>query len=137
MDEYRLYSWERFGGYEISSKGDTRLSAMFAKMPDGRTLECHYQCDVKLTDPGGTRWWLGKGKPPNRKISTTELYLEYKDLWRIWTQNNLELFAQIAELVLDKHEGVLSDRFATTPINQARVISELMNEYFCGVGHDD
>lgn len=42
------YSWGRRTrpGYEVSSKGDKRFSALFAKMPDGRSIEMHYQCDV-------------------------------------------------------------------------------------------
>lgn len=34
-------------GYEVSSSGDKRFSALFAKMADGRTIEEHYQCDIK------------------------------------------------------------------------------------------
>lgn len=36
--------WSRRGGYEVSSKGDRRFSALIALMPDGRTIEQWYQC---------------------------------------------------------------------------------------------
>ena len=46
----RLFSWQRKEGYECSSKGDKRFSALFATMPDGRTIEQWYQCDIKGYD---------------------------------------------------------------------------------------
>lgn len=47
-----MYTWKRYGGYEVSSHGDKRFSAFNAIMSDGRSIECHYQCDVK-----GVRYW--------------------------------------------------------------------------------
>ena len=49
-----MYTWSRRGGYECSSKGDKRFSAFTARLPDGRTIEEHYQCDIKSYEPGGT-----------------------------------------------------------------------------------
>lgn len=37
------YSWKRYGGYEVSTHGDKRFSAFCALMPDGRSIEMHYQ----------------------------------------------------------------------------------------------
>jgi hypothetical protein len=51
-------------GYEVSSIGDRRFSALFALMPDGRTIEQWYQCDIKGYDIGGRNWKLGNGQPP-------------------------------------------------------------------------
>ena len=63
-----VVKWGRKGkGYQCSSKGDTRYSAFFAKLEDGRSIEQHFQCDTKQYDPGGTNWKLGKGKPPKDK----------------------------------------------------------------------
>ena len=42
------YKWARYGGYEVSSKGDKRFSAFNAYLPDGRSIEQVYQCDIKL-----------------------------------------------------------------------------------------
>lgn len=38
--------WMRYGGYEVSTKGDPRFSAFNALLADGRSIEQHYQCDV-------------------------------------------------------------------------------------------
>lgn len=127
-----VFTWERFGGYECSSKGDKRLSAFFAIMPDGRSIESTYQCDSKENEPGGKEWKKYKGRPPKAKITNQELYERYKALWAVWVAEHLELFAEVAEIVLDKHQGVFSDMFAKTNINQARALADLANEYFCG-----
>lgn len=121
-------SWARRGeGYEVSSKGDTRFSAMYAIMPDGRTLEMHYQCCVKGYDPGGTAWRLGKGKPP--LDTSIDLFAEYTKLWRIWVQRNPEAFANLLE-ILPKYNYLLTDCFATTPVNQAAALAKLCNEHY-------
>ena len=43
-----MVKWSRFGGYEVSSKGDVRFSALYARFPveyfNGRTIEQIYQC---------------------------------------------------------------------------------------------
>ena len=43
-----IYKWGRHSrpGYEVSSKGDKRFSAFFARLPNGKTIEFMYQCDV-------------------------------------------------------------------------------------------
>jgi hypothetical protein len=109
-------------GYEVSSAGDRRFSALNAEMEDGRTIEEHYQCDVKGYDPGGTQWRLGKGKPPLRKRDT---WPEYLDLWRRWAALNPKL---IAELRLKAHGRTLTDRFANGPVSQARALAQILNE---------
>jgi hypothetical protein len=119
------FRWSRHGGYEVSTRGDPRFSAFNARLPDGRSIEEHYQGDIKGYDPGGTNWRLGKGRPP--LDPTVDLYPEYLGLWRQWSDNNLPLMRELW------HRGrqadyTLSDRFATTPVNQARALSELLNE---------
>ncbi len=120
------FTWQRFGGYECSSRGDKRFSALFAYMPDGRTIEMHYQCCVKGYDPGGTNWRLGKGKPP--LDPTVDLWGAYMSLWWVWADHHLELMRELHWEASAK--GILSDRFATTPINQAHALAELLNELF-------
>ena len=122
-----VFKWKRYGGYEVSTKGDERFSAFCAIMPDNRALECHYQCDVKRFDIGGSKWWLGKGKPPNRFISREALYEEYKALWIKWAVLNPELMEEL-RYHAENCGGILSDCFATSDINQARALSELLNE---------
>lgn len=114
-------------GYEVSSKGDARFSALFATMPDGRTLEMHYQCDVKGFEPGGKTWKLGKGKPPKNGKSPDELFDDYVGLWRIWAKDKTELLDELYFLatVFDCN---LKDSFAKTPVNQAVALATLINE---------
>ena len=120
------YSWKRYGGYEVSTHGDKRFSALCALMPDGRSIEMHYQCDVKGYDKGGTNWRLGKGKPPLNHVSKEYLWDEYISLWWQWAEANPELMNEL-KVHADKYNGVLSDKFATTPINQARALSTILN----------
>lgn len=125
-----VFKWARFGpGYECSSKGDLRFSAFFAKMPDGRTIEMHYQCDndCKGYDHGGRNWRLGKGKPPlDPNVNLWEAYL---NLWRHWADWHPELMEELCEYAL-MNSNTLTDRFATSDINQARALATLLNELY-------
>ena len=118
-----MFTWSRYGGYECSSRGDARFSAFNARMPDGRTIEQHYQCDVKGYQPGGTNWRLGKGKPPLRQA---DLWAEYVALWRVWAAANMPLMRELYVLAGDDKK--LSDRFATTDVNQAHALATILNE---------
>lgn len=123
-----LITWNRFGGYECSTKGDARFSALNAQMPDGRTIEHWYQCDIKAYDIGGHNWKIGKGKDPLPPYPGEELYLSYKTLWRIWALHHGDLMHELRTKA-EGHGHMLSDRFATSPINQARALSEILNEW--------
>lgn len=118
-------SWARWGGYECSSKGDSRFSAFNATLMDGRSIEQHYQCDVKGYQPGGYNWRLGKGRPP--LDPTVDPWSAYLALWRQWARANPSLMAELAQRARE-NGNVLSDCFASTPINQARALAELLNE---------
>lgn len=121
-----MFKWSRFGGYECSTKGDRRFSAFVARMPDGRTIEEHYQCDVKGYDIGGTNWRLGKGKPPLTQMSQEEMYQHYLRLWGAWAHYNGGLVEELRSLA-QQYGNTLSDRFATTSINQARALADILN----------
>ena len=121
----RPIQWARRGGYECSSKGDTRFSAFRAVMPDGRSIEQNYQCDVKGYQPGGTNWKLGKGKPPLDR--TKDMWVEYLKLWQVWAENHQVLLAELREHA-KAHNNTLTDMFASTPINQARALAEILNQ---------
>jgi len=129
----KLWSWRRLGGYEVSSKGDARFSAFNAILDDGRSIEIHYQCDIKGYDIGGTNWRLSKGQPS--KNSSICLWGSYLGLWKTWAERNPELILDLYDLTYK--EKILSDRFATTPVNQAHALCEILNEiqnqnYFSG-----
>lgn len=122
------FKWQRTSvpGYECSSKGDKRFSAFYARMPDGRTIEQHYQCDVKGYDIGGTNWKLGKGKPP--LINHNKLWEKYLELWYLWAQNNVPLMRELyrAARLCD---NTLTDMFATSDVNQARALAHILNDW--------
>lgn len=120
-----MIEWTRRGGYECSSKGDRRFSAFTARLTDGRTIEQHYQCDVKGYAPGGIRWRLGKGKPP--LDPSVDLWARYLALWRAWAVDHQDLIEHLA--TVGTQYGSLSDCFATTPVNQAHALAVLANEW--------
>ena len=111
---------------EVSSKGDKRFSAFWARLGDGRNIECHYQCDVKGYDPGGVQWKLGKGQPPLR--TDVDLWQAYLNLWRRWKALNPSLFMELTIKAQDAGY-LLTDCHANTPCNQARALCELLNEH--------
>lgn len=121
-----MYSWSRYGGYEVSTHGDKRFSAFNAIMPDGRSIEMHYQCDVKGYDTGGTNWKLGKGKPPKTSMTHEEIWKKYLNLWWIWSLHHNDLIVELKEKVIP-FNNTLSDKFANTPINQAHALATILN----------
>lgn len=118
-----VYTWDRYGGYECSSRGDKRFSAFYAKLEDGRSIEEHYQCDVK----GYASIKEGKGQPPIRKVVDTEY--EYLQLWIRWAKLNPSLIEELKELTIP-YNGVLSDMFSNknSKANQAYALSVILND---------
>jgi hypothetical protein len=116
-------------GYEVSTKGDSRFSALNALMPDGRTIEHWYQCDIKGYDPGGTKWRLGKGKPSLYPYAHDQLYELYLSLWRLWSLHHImdmqELYAAACA-----NGFTLTDCFASSPVNQARALAQILTEWY-------
>jgi hypothetical protein len=120
-----MYRWKRRGGYECSSVGDKRFSALFARLPDGRTIEEAWQLDCKGYRQFTNNWKDAKGKPPLEGFNPT--YEDYKGFWATWAKANPELMRELATLAVDK-DYYLSDVFANTAVSQARALSELLNE---------
>lgn len=100
-------------GYEVSSRGDKRYSAMYATLPTGQTIEQAYQ------SAKGT----GKGQPA--KDPNFDYWGTYKGLWNQYFDANPEALTEIAQLSQGK---VLTDQFANTSNNQARAIHEILVE---------
>jgi hypothetical protein len=123
------YSKTANGGFQVSTKGDARFSALTAKMPDGRTIEEWYQCDVKGYQVGGTDWKIGKGRPPITGMPREHLWEMYLGLWRIWAIHNPGLMQDLL-LLARQHNNVLVDSFARGNINQARALAQILNEWF-------
>lgn len=121
----KLFNWSRRypGGYEVSSKGDERFSAFYAIMSDGNSIEWHYQTQIKLYPSIKA----GKGKPPLNK--DVDLWKEYLNLWKRWSDKNIELLRELYRASYGV--GMLTDMFASTPVNQARALATILNEK-CG-----
>jgi hypothetical protein len=120
------WQWARYvseDGYEVSSIGDTRFSALYAKLADGRTIEEAYQLDVKgYRKAGYTNWRQVKGRRP--RVSG-DVWPAYLDLWRQWARENPEL---IEALRVCAAGCTLTDKFAKTQVSQARALAHLLNE---------
>lgn len=122
-----MYKWSRKEGYQVSSKGDTRFSALYAKLKDGRTIEQAYQLDVKGYRQFGDNFMLGKGKPPLTKMTEEELYASYLNLWKVWAGENSHLM-NVLEQKAKENNYTLGDYFANTQNNQARALADILNE---------
>ncbi len=124
-----IYNHARFApkgleGYEVSSQGDKRFSALFARLKDGRTIEEAYQLDIKGYRAHSSDWRKGKGKPA--LDPAVDLWSEYKKLWQTWAKENPSL---MTELALAARGKCLTDKFASSPISQARALAEILNSY--------
>lgn len=114
-------------GFNVSTKGNTlgkQFSAFNAKLDDGRSIEEHYQVDVK----GYSSVKEGKGKP-SKNVPNNQLWDAYLNLWRNWASKHPKLMAQLRKEVA-KHNNHLYDPFARTENNQARALATLLNEGF-------
>jgi hypothetical protein len=117
--------WCRYGGYEVSSRGDKRFSAFYARLPDGRSIEEAYQLDVKGYRKFGNNPMLGKGKPPlDRSLN---LYQEYLKLWVEWARHHHTELRELRDKILPLYGYILSDSFATTEVNQAHALSDILS----------
>lgn len=120
-------NWARYhtNGYEVSSHGDTRFSALFATLQDGRTIEEAYQLDVKGYRKVSSRWMDGKGKSALNGKSRAELWVEYLNLWRQWVHENPTALSDLRSAASGR---VLTDKFATSDVNQAHALAALITE---------
>lgn len=127
---------ERFAsnGYEVSSKGDRRFSAFYARLDDGRTIEAAYQLDIKGYRIHGNDPMLGKSKDSLRGHTHEQLWEEYLGLWRQWARENPQLMDELADKAAGK---VLTDMFAKTPISQARALAQILNERLAAAAQAD
>ena len=129
MPAAHTFSHARFAkkgeGYELSSHGDRRFSALFCRLKDGRTIEQAYQLDIKGYRVEGDDWRLGKGKPSINGKNPDQLWDEYLKLWRQWTQENPTILEDLRNKAAGK---ILTDKFASSPVSQARALALILNE---------
>ena len=139
-DQKTDVNWSRYSdnGYEVSSYGDKRFSALYATFKKGtivdnvdvggKTIEYVYQNIIKKS---------GKGKGPskdsrlyNESLKTKEerenfsYYEAYLPLWQEWAKQNPELIEELRKLSEGK---TLTDKFASTDVSQARALAEILN----------
>lgn len=132
--------WARLaqGGYEVSTQGDKRFSALIATFKKGTiiegvdvggmTIERVYQQIIKKS---------GKGKAPaqdsklyNPALKTKQeqedfSYTEgYLPLWKVWAEQNPKLIVELGKLSEGK---VLTDKFASTRVSQARALADILS----------
>lgn len=121
-------------GLEVTTRGDSfgkQFSAFNAFMPDGRTIEQWYQCDIKGYDQGGRDWRKGKGKPPRFAYPGNQLWELYLGLWRLWAIRHSHLLFELRQQA-SAHDNILKDSFADpspNSINQARALAQIINEW--------
>lgn len=128
-------------GYEVSTRGDRRFSALVATFAPGtkigrvdvggKTIEDVYQTVIKRS---------GKGLPPAEDSVFYQKDLGPKDreliifdkgylpLWTIWAGQNPALIEDLRQNAAGK---VLTDMFASTGVSQARALDAVLN----GKGH--
>lgn len=131
-------------GYEVSTRGDKRFSALVAIFKKGtvidgvdvggRTIEDVYQSVIKKSRKGqapakDSRLYNEalKTKEEREDFSYTEGYLP---LWQEWARQNPEL---IDELRIKAKGKTLTDQFANTRVSQARALAEILNSQSSGV----
>ena len=126
-------------GYEVSTRGDRRFSALVATFKPGtiidgvdvggKTIEHVYQNVIKKSSKGKAP--AKNSKLYNESLKTNEEREDfsyqkgYLPLWKEWAKQNPELMAELKE----KSQGkVLTDQFANTRVSQARALAEILNE---------
>lgn len=120
LNSLHSYNWAKVSNnnYEVSSLGDTRFSALFATLKDGRTIEQAW-AEAK----GYRSTAEAKNKPA--KFPDFKYWETYKGLWEQWAAENPALMNELATKAKGK---ILTDSFANTENNQARALSEILNE---------
>ena len=132
--------WGRFSdnGYEVSTRGDKRFSALVATFKKGtvidgvdvggRTIEDVYQHVIKKSRKGqapakDSRLYNEalKTKEERENFSYTEGYLP---LWQEWAKQNPELMDELRAKLAGK---TLTDQFANTRVSQARALADILN----------
>lgn len=119
-----MYTWSRYSkkGYEVSTHGDKRFSAFNAILKNGKSIEYTYQVNIK----GYNSIKEGKGKLSKNKYSHDDLWMLYKSLWIEFFELHPNLLIELYNIT--NTNKILTDKFATSDINQARAISEILNE---------
>lgn len=144
MKDLPIITWSRRGtlfepGYEVSTAGDRRFSALTARISAksiivggrrlnaaNRTIEELYQLDVKGYRKFSDDWRTGKGQPTLNGQTRDELWSEYLELWWMWASDHPRWMGELRANAAAKG-NLLTDQFATSDINQARALAKILN----------
>lgn len=124
--------------YEVSTQGDSRFSALKAKFKpgtvidgvdvSGMTIENVYQSVIKKSGKGKAPSTESRLYKPELKTKTEQEDFSYREgylpLWQEWAKQNPELIQELREKSAGK---VLTDKFASTRVSQARALAEILN----------
>lgn len=135
------FTWSRYPeigapGYEVSTQGDRRFSALAARIPhpdDPRhlaTIEEVYQLDVKGYRRVTSDWKIGKGRPPINGKSNEQLWEEYLGLWRVFIDRCPAAWVEELRIRAMSAGYHLTDCFAKRDINQARALATILSERY-------
>ena len=132
--------WSRYSdnGYEVSSAGDNRFSALKATFKDGakwqgqdisgKTIEDVYQHIVKKSSKGQApaKDSILYNEALKTKADREDYSYEkgYLPLWKIWAEQHSE---EIEDLRQKSQGKVLTDKFASTRVSQARALADILN----------
>ena len=136
----REVKWSRAAenSYEVSTQGDSRFSALRAKFKPGTiidgvdvggmTIEDVYQSIIKKSGKGRAPSTESKLYKPELKTKAEQEDFSYREgylpLWQEWARQNPELIEELREKSAGK---VLTDKFASTRVSQARALAEILN----------
>ena len=132
--------WGRFSdnGYEVSTRGDKRFSALVATFKEGTvidgvdvsgmTIENVYQSIIKKSRKGQAPSKDSKLYNPSltnkEELEDFSYKVGYLPLWKEWASQHPELIQELKE----KSKGkILTDRFANTRVSQARALADILN----------
>lgn len=140
VEQSTQYNYARIASnnYEVSSRGDRRFSALYAKFKPGTiidntdvsgwTIEAVYQRVIKKSKKGQPPAKNSKLFNPNLKTNQEREDFSYTygylPLWQLWAEQNPELMDELAERAKGK---TLTDKFASTRVSQARALSDILN----------
>lgn len=150
LDENRWYYWDRTCGIFRTCEELPKITESFAGIGTREITEEGIKAIYDLYDRSVSKdisydYKDGKGKDPinpkyiirdvhhagvvnqsiTEMIDYEELYQDYLKLWRQWANENKSLILELAMKSIGK---TLTDMFATSPVNQARALTEVLNE---------
>ena len=123
----KKYTWARYGGYDVTTKGDRRFSPFYCCNAAGIKIEEYYQLDVKGYRGEVENFMDAHGLPCKRNLTREEQYQLFKAAYKEWADAHPDLMRELAVKAAGTNY-VISDMTAKDPnLCQARALAELLN----------